>query len=120
SRSSDVVVGLHRLHQHQVGVGVETPGERVRMVVEIAGHLVAAVPAQWVLAVLGTVGEPALQLLGGAIGGVGDTAGRPEPLPGASTGGMVVVVAAMEGGIGTDRGELGGVSGELIGAGERG
>ena len=73
------VVGVHRLGEDDVGVGVEPPDELARVVVEVGLHRVAAAPTQRLLGRLRLATEPLVQLELAAVGDVGDPPGDPQP-----------------------------------------
>src|SRR5699024_10745894 len=112
------VMGAHRPGERDVRVRVEASRELDRMVIEAAGHLVPAAAVEGGLLPLGPVADAVLELLGGAVGGVGDATGAAAPGAGAGVG--VVVVAPAELGVQPDGGDLGVVPGDLIGGGAGG
>ena len=107
------VVGVHRLCQHDVGVGVEAAADLAGVVVEVALDGVAATAPEGVLGALGHPAEAVMQLQLAAVGDVGDAAGDPEPVIGPPA--LLVVVAAAEPRVAADRQQLGLAPGNLLG-----
>src|SRR6185312_10578736 len=99
--------------QHQVGVGVEPPGQLVLVVVQVALDGVATAATQGLLVTLWFPPEPLRQLELAAVRYMRDAAGDAQAHYGSGL--LVVVVPPAEQGVGPDRRQLGGTPGDLLG-----
>ena len=113
------VVRVHRVHEHQVAVGVESAAELVAVEVQIALHGEYAAPAQGIESGLPTPLEAVVELGGGAVVQQRHPARESQSAVRSIAVRGVVVLAADERGIHPDRFALHGVEGDLVRAGDR-
>ena len=109
------VVAVHGPGEDDVGGGVEPAGELAGLVVEVGLHRVTTARTG-VLTRLRLATEPAVHLLTGAVGDLGDPARHAQAVDGALAAG-VVIVAAEPRRVGGDGRQLRGTPGDLVPAG---
>ena len=113
STAAPHIVGVHRLGENHIGVGVEPGRERVRMMVQIALHCIAPTPAQRLLVTLGRATEARVELGLAAIGHMRDPAGQTQSEVGTPR--TAVVISTGEVGVLTDGEQLRLAPGDLLG-----